>query len=282
MENNQKNPLFGYFRQPAIYVTLPSKGNWWGENALDLPATGEIPIFPMTTRDEVMLRTPDALLNGQGVVEVIQSCCPNIKNAWEMPSVDVDAVLIAIRIATYGNDMSFDSKCGYCNEMNTHDIDLSTPLGEIQCPNYDTPLIYKTLKIKIKPQHYFAATQANLLSFEEEKMRNVISMTEMEATERATRLSDGMKKLVDIAADICANSTAYIELGSGDRVTDIEFIKEFYKEAESSVMTQLQTKLAELNAQTKMKPLNLGCIECKKTYSMELTFDYSSFFGKGF
>ena len=282
MENNQKNPLFGYFRQPAIYLSLPSKGNWWGENALELPATGEIPIFPMTTRDEIVLRTPDGLLNGQGVVDVIQSCCPSIKNAWEMPSVDVDAILIAIRIATYGNSMSFDSKCGYCNETNTHDIDLSDPLGELKCPSYEDIIPYKNLKIKTKPQHYFSVNQTNLISFEEEKLRYVISQTDMEPGDRAARLTEGMKKLVDLAAGVCANSTSYIEFENGDRVTNVDHIKEFYKEAESKVVKKVQDKLTELNIQTKLKPLNLGCIECKKTYSMELTFDYSSFFGKGF
>jgi hypothetical protein len=59
----------------------------------------------MTTKDEITLKTPDALLNGQGVVNVIESCCPAIKDAWAMPSIDVDATLIAIRIASYGNQM---------------------------------------------------------------------------------------------------------------------------------------------------------------------------------
>ena len=282
MDQNQKNPLFSYFRQPAIYLSLPSKGHWWGEDALDLPAVGDIPVLPMTTRDEVILRTPDALLNGQGVVDIIQSCCPSIKDAWKMPSVDVDAVLIAIRIATYGNTMSFDSKCGYCDETNTHEIDLGVQLSGLQCPNYDEGIKYKTLTIKIKPQHYFTATQTNLIEFEEERLRTVVSMTDMEPAERANRLSESMINLVDIAAGICANSTDYIEVDSGERVSNVDHIKEFYKEAESNVVSKVQAKLAELNVQSKMKPLNLVCDECKKTYSMELTFDYASFFGKGF
>jgi len=282
MENRQLNPLFGYFRQPAIYLNLPSKGKWWEENALELPATGEIPIFPMTTRDEVILRTPDALLNGQGVVDVIQSCCPSIKNAWGMPSVDVDAVLIAIRIASYGNKMEFESKCGNCGAENSHDVDLSTPLSNISCPNYDNVIKYKTLKIKLKPQHYFNANQANLISFEEEKLRNIIGLSELEPEDKVAKLTESMQKLVDLSAGVCANSTDYIEVDSGDRVHDFEFIKEFYKEAESNAVAQVQAKLTELNEQTKMKPLKLGCIECQKQYSVSLTFDYTSFFGKGF
>jgi hypothetical protein len=64
----------------------------------------------MTAKDELMLKTPDALMNGQATVEVIKSCVPSIKNPWHMPSIDIDTILIAIRIATYGENMEFSSK----------------------------------------------------------------------------------------------------------------------------------------------------------------------------
>ena len=110
------NPLTKHFRQPALYLKLPSNGAYWPDNSLDLSAAGELAIFPMTTRDEITLRTPDALLNGQGVVDVIKSCCPGIKDPWLMPSVDVDAVLVAVRVASYGDDMEVNSKCVHCND----------------------------------------------------------------------------------------------------------------------------------------------------------------------
>ena len=114
------NPLSKYFRQPAIYMDLPSRGKYWPDGTLDLPVTGKLAVYPMTTRDEITLRTPDALMNGTSVVDVIQSCCPSITNAWRMPSVDVDAVLIGIRIASYGNEMDFDTRCPYCKAENKH------------------------------------------------------------------------------------------------------------------------------------------------------------------
>ena len=97
---NQNNPLVGYFRKPEVYVELPSRGNYYKPGILDLPPNGEVGIFPMTARDELVLKTPDALLNGASTVEVINSCVPAITDAWEIPSVDMDALLIGIRIAT--------------------------------------------------------------------------------------------------------------------------------------------------------------------------------------
>ena len=55
------NPLAKHFRQPAIYLQLPSGGKYWPDGSIDLPLNGQIPVYPMTTRDEISIRTPDAL-----------------------------------------------------------------------------------------------------------------------------------------------------------------------------------------------------------------------------
>jgi hypothetical protein len=57
------NPLTQYFRQPAIYIRLPSQGKFYPPSALNMPPNGELPILPMTSNDEITYRTPDALFN---------------------------------------------------------------------------------------------------------------------------------------------------------------------------------------------------------------------------
>ena len=44
----ENNPLQKYFRQPAIYVKLPSDGKFYPEGTLEMPVNKEIPIYPMT------------------------------------------------------------------------------------------------------------------------------------------------------------------------------------------------------------------------------------------
>lgn len=282
MENQARNPLSGYFRQAAIYIKLPSEGRYWGKGALDLPPTGEIAVYPMSTKDEIVLRTPDALLNGQGIVDVIHSCCPEIKNAWEMPGIDVDAVLVGIRIATYGNSMTFSSKCPHCGEENEHDVDLSQILSSIDSPNFSDLISYKDLKIKLKPQFYFNVNKANMITFEEQRLIGILNNASIEPEDKAKQLTESMTRLVEIGLDAVAHSTDYIELPNSDRVQDVEFIKEFYEKAESALITKIQEKIAEFAKQNKVKPLKLGCYECHKQYDMDLTFDYANFFGKGF
>jgi len=100
-----RQALSRYIRQPQIYITLPSGGKYWPAGSLEMPINGEIPVLSMSSYDELVLKTPDALMNGQSVVDIIQSCIRNIKDAWAMPVVDLDYCLIAIRIASYGESM---------------------------------------------------------------------------------------------------------------------------------------------------------------------------------
>ena len=76
MGQPQVNPLKKHLRQPKIYIKLPSQGKYWHPNAIDFPESGELPVYAMTARDEITFKTPDALLNGQATVDVIQSCMP--------------------------------------------------------------------------------------------------------------------------------------------------------------------------------------------------------------
>ena len=75
---------------------MPSKGVYYPTGSITLDENGEVGVYPMTAKDEIVMKTPDALLTGKSTVEVIQSCIPAIKDAWQVPSIDVDTILIAI------------------------------------------------------------------------------------------------------------------------------------------------------------------------------------------
>ena len=130
---SSNNPLQQYFRQPAIYIKLPSAGQFYPPGTLNMTDTGELPVLPMTAIDEITYRTPDALFNGQATVNVIESCLPNIVNGWAVPAMDVDAILIAIRIASYGHEMELTSTCPACRHESDYGIDLRVFLDKIQC-----------------------------------------------------------------------------------------------------------------------------------------------------
>ena len=148
------NPLNKYFRQPSIYVALPSGGSY-PPHVVQQSQSGEIGIQPMTAKDEIRFKTPDALMNGQGVVDVIQSCVPQIKDAWQIKSYDLDTLLIAIRIATYGETMDFTFTVPGANEQVTHSQNLPALLDEIKNTQIQDEFVLEDgLKFAIRPLTY--------------------------------------------------------------------------------------------------------------------------------
>lgn len=277
----QSNPLAKHFRQPAVYLRLPSGGAYWPSESVILPANSELPVYPMTTKDEIILRTPDALINGAGVVSVIQSCIPSITNAWDMPSVDVDACLIAIRIASYGNDMDVTVTCPKCQHQEDHTIDLAQALGQLSMPDYDQLIKDNKLTFKLKPQNYFAVNRSNSITYQEQRILNVLNNTEMSIEEKDQNLKDVTEKLVDLNTENLAASTEYIGLEDGSKVVDPTHIKEFYQNTAASTIKKITTRLGEMAASAGLKPYKNTCTECQANFETEVTFDYANFFVSG-
>ena len=64
MTEIKPNPLMKHFRQPKLYIDLPSKGLFYPQGTLELTEDGKVAVYAMTAKDEIMIKTPDALLNG--------------------------------------------------------------------------------------------------------------------------------------------------------------------------------------------------------------------------
>lgn len=281
MDTKPTNPLAAHFRQPAIYFKLPSQGKFWGDG-LNLPPMGDIPVYPMTAKDEITLRTPDALLNGQGVIDVIHSCCPNVLDAWQMPSLDVDALLIAIRIASYGNEMPFESTCPHCSEENNYDVDLMHLLDGISPPDYTVKLTHSGVRIKLQPQRYRSLNETNQINYEEQRTLTLLSDSTLTEEEKLVQYKNHLQRLVDLNTKILVDSTEYIEIvASNTIVSDPAHIAEYFENCEAEVCKAIRDQLEEFGKQGGVPPIPVNCGACTKPYTVPLTFDYSSFFETG-
>ena len=166
LQQGQNNPLKKYYRQPKQFIKLPSEYEFYPEGTIDVPESGEVAVYPMTAKDELLFKTPDALLNGEATVRVIQSCVPAIKNAWAMPSIDIDAVLMAIRMATYGQRMSMKVVIPNTKIEKEFDLDLQQGLDKLLNARYDKKAFFEDMEIELRPLNYAQFTKASLKTFE--------------------------------------------------------------------------------------------------------------------
>jgi hypothetical protein len=279
------NPLMKFYRQPKIYLALPSKGHWYPEGSLDMPDNGELPVFAMTAKDELTLKTPDALLNGAATVELIQSCIPNIKNAWQMPVLDLDACLVAIRIATYGESMDVTATPPNTKEPADYTIDLRNILDRYANSNFSDELEWNELKIKIKPLDYKTFSKMSISTFEEQRIFSIVNSSEMADDEKLEAFNTSFNKIRDITFGMVSNSIIKITTPDGEEVTQPSFISDFLNNSDKGLFKALEAHINEQKKQFDVPPMEVKSTEeqikagAPETFEVPITFDQSNFFG---
>jgi len=272
------NPLSDYFRQPSIYLKLPSNGNFYPENTLDMPPNGELPIYPMTAIDEISYRTPDALYNGTAVMNVIKSCVPNILDPWVIPAVDFDAILASIRIASYGHSMEIDTTCPKCEETASYSLDLRTVLDQLKSPDYSKSVDIGDLKVFFKPLSYKQINENSVIQFEEQKLASVLEDMEMDEEEKLQRLSAAFSNMTELTVKALAQNINYIQTPDGI-VQEEEYINDFLHNCDRDVYNRIRDYVIGMKDDNELKPLQIKCQECEHEYEQPFTLDMSNFFG---
>lgn len=271
------NPLSQYFRQPAVYIRLPSQGKFYAAGSLDMPANGELPVYPMTTMDEITYRIPDALFNGSAVTSVIESCVPNIKDAWQVPNTDIDTLLIAIRLATYGHELDIDTKCPKCAAENSYGVDLRRTLERIVAPDYDKPIVRGDLEIYLRPLDYKDVNANNLTQFEEQKALQALTSAEGDEAAKSQALGDMLKKITQVTIYALAKSIALVKTPTA-RVTELAHIQEWLSNCNRQLFAAIRDSIIEAKQSSEIPPLDLKCQDCSHEFKQVFTMNMTDFF----
>lgn len=284
MSTMSANPLVKHFRQPKLYIQLPSKGRFYPAGSLEMTDTGDFPVLAMTAKDELMFKTPDALLNGQSTVNVIQSCIPNIKNAWHIPSIDVDAILIAIRIATYGEKMEVTTTVPVIEEERSYEVDLRLLLDQIMVNDYENVFTYGDFTFETSPMSYKKFTEVALKTFEEQRLFRVINDDKMSELEKLEKFNETFSRLTDLNISQIFNSVKAIKFGDDNPVTNPQHLKEFLENADKDIYKAIITHIDSQRDKFTLKPLQVNLMPediergAPASVQIPITFDQSNFF----
>jgi hypothetical protein len=275
--NQTANPLRKYFRQPVIFLRLPSGGKFYPPGTIQMPENGELPIYPMTAVDEISTRTPDALFNGSTIVEIIRSCVPNILDPWAVSAVDLNSLLAAVRLASYGTEMEISSSCPKCNHVHQIGIDLRIVLDQQQMPNYDQPLTAGDLTIFCTPMTYRQINEVSRVQYEDQKIINMINQIDLTEEEKMAKLGEAFKRITALTIRSIAHSISAIRTTDA-MVTDQEQIHEFLLNSPKIVFDSIKDHIIKLRTASELKPVNMTCEECANQYEQSFTLDVTNFF----
>lgn len=271
------NPLRQYFRRPAVYLKLPSGTSAYTDDVVDMPETGELPVFPMTAIDEITARTPDALFNGTAVVELIKSCIPNIKDPWGINSNDLDAILIAIRAASGGDQLEIESVCPKCTEAYTYHLNLVGVLATLEAADYSREIEVGDLQIKLRPLTYKEMNVGAMGQFEVQRTFTSLASVE-DPQEREVLTHQALEKITYLTMELLSKGIEYIKTPAAT-VTETEFILDFLKHCDNTVYANIRDYNAALKTSTELKPFDITCNNCSHEYKQSFTLNPSDFFG---
>ena len=281
MSENQNNPLKAFFRKPGIWIKLPSQGKFYHTPLAELNAQGEIPVFPMTAKDEILLKNADALLNGSAIRHLIESCVPCIKDIDGIPAIDLDAILVAIRRATYGEKFEMSTECA-CDTKTTTEfvVNLDAIISSIKVIDEIKPIVMDDgIKVYVHPVNIKSLLNLNWIQFEQ--MRN------LQLADQKGMSEDEQLKLVNASYDILLNTSIQSVADCIDEVlmpdltvvTHKEHIREWATQLARPEFKKLEENLLSLSDLGINKKINVQCANCDKQYEATIDLNPTTFFG---
>jgi len=271
------NPLQQYFRQPKIFVSLPSQGIYYTPGTINGDPT-RLPVFGMTGMDEILFKTPDALLSGESTAKVINSCCPAITDPWQVSTVDLDLLLSAIRIATFGNELAIGHKCSKCGTEHDYNIDLTRFIEHYSTCEFDNRVVLDDLAVIIKPLNYKQNTDFSLRNFAiQQKLYQINQLSDTAEQQQAS--SKLFEELTELRNDIFTAQIESIDTGK-TVVTQREFIEEWVNNVDLDIVDRVRDHI-EKNQKEWIPPAQtVKCDACGHEDRVLIELDQSNFFGK--
>lgn len=270
------NPLAAYYRAPGISVELPTRGLYMPPGAIGLDMAGEVSVLPMTAADEILLKSPDALMSGYAVEQMLRSCVPGIPNPRLISMPDLDVLLLAVRAASYGNTMDVDVTCPKCKTEGSFSLDIRSVLATAKpLPNEKPIRLSSDVVVYLQPFTLEQSTRAALTTFHEAKAMQGIDELPME--ERTRRMNESFRKLTVLSSGLVAACVLKVATPQGI-VTDRSHIAEFMRNIKADWTRKIDAGVKELNEMGIDRTIHGSCQSCGHEFSTELQFDPASFF----
>lgn len=273
------NPLIQAYRKPALYIALPSKGNFYKKKP-KLSIDNELAVYAMTARDELITKTPDALFNGEATVSLIRSCCPDIDDPDSMPVSDLLVILIGIRQASYGKEIDVDVKCPKCEFDNQLQLDASIMLSKTKTEIVSRDVTLDSgFKIIANPYTLRDRTTLQVQQIKQNKMIQGLSDANLDDVARQELFGKTFVEIAELTVSLITNSIESVQGPETDLITDKELIKEWLQNITRADYDVIKSKVEALSESGLETQFNANCQECNHNWKTGVDLDIANFFG---
>lgn len=280
------NPLAQFYRRPGTYITLPSGGRFYRKTP-KVSETGELAVYPMTAKDELMLKNPDALYNGEAIKQVISSVCPDIDNVNDIPAADIDAILVAMRMTSYGDEMPLEVRHG-CEasegRVQTLQVSLGSIIGTIRPIPADLGTVTLSTGLIVHLRPYNLSDQSLLLRTQFNSMRNIQALenNEKATTEQKTEAATASYNLlIDLSQQLLTGCVIKVVTPENEEVTDRKFINDWMKNLDRASVERLDQEVKKFQEYGIVREIDCKCDYCGENFKTDMLFDPTGFFTDG-
>ena len=305
-----ENPLKQYYRNYETYVKLPSTPlNAYSMDVLTYTSKdNEIGVRPMTGADELILKNPEALINGEAIKTIIESCCPDIHDPERLFQNDIETLMIAIRLVSFGKMMEIHATCpneecykskeenldenGQYIDVNPYEnlfelnletlissIDLLTGEYTVDVSQHDDQFV----RVYVRPYQYKDVVKLQKQSFEEERMIDQLNQQEgIDDVAKLQKVASTFLRIAQTSSELMSSSVYKAEIYHGDQmiqdVYDPEHLKDFVRNLSRQDVNNIRKKLDELHSIGVNNEFSAQCNQCGHQWTQEVSFDPANFF----
>jgi hypothetical protein len=274
------DPLARFYRVPGLTVMLPTRGAFFDQRDYNPALNHEVPIFPMRAQDELLMKNPDALMSGYAIEELLKSCVPAIRNPRAVSSPDLDVLLLAIRAASYGDNMEIEVACPSCGAEHTFECHLPSVMGSMTYVDQQNPVeLAPGLTAYVKPYTLETVTTITLTSYEEGRSLQIAEASGDEVQISAAR-NRAFRRLSSLQSNAMIGAIVALVTPEAT-VTDRGAIGRFIQNVGRSMTSKLEAKLREINTKGIDKAIHVACTACQHEWETEIEFNPSTFFEQG-
>jgi hypothetical protein len=260
-ENFQSNPLLAKVKLPGRVFQLPSRGALYTNGELASSVTnGEIHVHPMSALDEIVIKNPDLLFNGSAIETVFKTCVPDIVKPHELFGRDVDAVMLFLRLVTYGSNYELH-RIHTCDNAKSHSYAVNLE-QQLQTMEYLDPAI-------ITQQYTVDLGNEQQVLIQPVRYRHLLEIVKLNESKKEFTADDMQKTLMTNLLNI---------IKSVDNVEDKKMIREWLKVVPAPYISKIATAIENTNSWGPKLEVKLECRDCGESFDTEIPINPVSFF----
>ena len=271
--------------RPGIFVRLPSGGKFY-RNPPRLTVDGEVEVKPMTAIDEMNLKNPDGLLNNESLISVIRECVPAFPVPEEVLAPDLDAVMVGLSVATYGEFQNFDVKCSHsdCGEEAVIRKNMMEMLRSFKSIADDPSVDVGEMRVFIQPYSLRARQMISDIMMNAQRAAYELQRRHEEGAEESAidQIKSEMAEMVQSMTRKMFSSLSEAVVAvetDGQRIGDRSDIAEWVEILAAPDARRLRDAVADLGVVMDMSH-TFSCKKCGRESTVEVETNPANFFGE--